>query len=136
MVTGFLFLSFCPVTDKLIATFQKLDFDVISYENCTDTGMVQIMQRMVFEDHTNYDCFVCCILTHGVQGALYGTDGITVPIRDVTGPLGTQGCPSLAGKPKLFFMQACQGHENREAILHFAWRRMLPQIYDLRTLAK
>ena len=119
VVTGFLFLSFCPVADKLIATFQKLDFDVISYENCTDTDMVQIMQRMVFEDHTNYDCFVCCILTHGVQGSLYGTNGLTVPIRDMTGPLRAQSCPSLAGKPKLFFMQACQGREKQEGQLTF-----------------
>ena len=102
------------VTDKLRATFEQLNFHVCTSENLTDTEMVQLVQRMSFEDHSNYDCFVCCILTHGIHGALYGVNGITVPIRDMTGPLRAQGCPTLAGKPKLFFMQACQGRDKQE----------------------
>ena len=102
------------VTDKLRATFEQLNFHVCTYENLTDTEMVQLLQSISIENHSNYDCFVCCILTHGIHGALYGVNGITVPIRDMTGPLRAQGCPTLAGKPKLFFMQACQGRDKQE----------------------
>ncbi|KAK7113275.1 uncharacterized protein [Littorina saxatilis] len=101
--------------DKLHATFTRLNFDTRTIENCTDKQLVQIMGQVAFEDHSNYDCFACCILSHGVQGAVYGVNGMTVPIRDLTSPVRAQACPSLAGKPKLFFLQACQGREKQGA---------------------
>ncbi|XP_076464600.1 uncharacterized protein LOC143296434 isoform X2 [Babylonia areolata] len=103
--------------DKLKETFERLNFQVIGYDNCTDYDMLQIMQRVAVQDHLYFDCFVCCILTHGVLGALYGVNGMTVPIRDMTSPFRSQACPSLAGKPKLFFMQACQGRDKQEGHL-------------------
>lgn len=99
--------------DKLKNTFLDLNFHVTCYDNLTDSQMLQVITRVSVQDHTAYDCFVCCILTHGVLGALYGINGVTVPIKDLTGPLRAQVCPTLAGKPKLFFMQACQGKEKQ-----------------------
>jgi len=56
-------------------------------------------------DHSDYDCFVCCILTHGKSDdVLYAKDD-TFLIEDITRPFGADKCPSLAGKPKLFFVQ-------------------------------
>lgn len=68
-------------------------------------------------DHTAFDCFVCCILTHGVLGHLYGSNGVLVSIKDLTGTFQTNRCTSLAGKPKLFFLQACQGRDKMEGRL-------------------
>lgn len=61
------------------------------------------------EDHEDKDCFVCCILSHGKKGIIYGVDGQEVPIRELTASFTAQNCISLAGKPKVFFIQACQG---------------------------
>jgi hypothetical protein len=47
-------------------------------------------------------------LSHGEQGILYGTDG-TIDIDNFIAPI--KQCKSLAGKPKLFFFQACRGTE-------------------------
>ena len=70
-------------------------------------------------DHKDYDCFVCCILSHGVLSHLYGTNGRLVPIKDLTSVFQTNRCPSLAGKPKLFFLQACQGRDKMAGNLSF-----------------
>lgn len=92
--------------------FRKLDFVVEYHENLTDTGMMQLLVDVAHNiDHKDYDCFVCCILSHGVLSHLYGTNGRLVPIKDLTSVFQTNRCPSLAGKPKLFFLQACQGRD-------------------------
>ena len=55
-------------------------------------------------DHGNSDCFACAILSHGEEGMVYGTDGI-IQIDTLVAPLKGDRCSSLAGKPKLFFIQ-------------------------------
>lgn len=50
-----------------------------------------------------------CVLSHGQRGCFYGTDEEEVNLRDVTQPFTSSQAPTLAGKPKLFFIQACQG---------------------------
>lgn len=42
-------------------------------------------------------------------GAVYGVDGLHVPVQLITNYLNGQNCPSLQSKPKLFFIQACGG---------------------------
>ena len=102
---------FC-LSANLRETFSRLDFDVRYHENLTDTGMMQLLVDIAHNiDHKNFDCFVCCILTHGVLSHLYGTNGKLVAIKDLTSVFQANRCPSLAGKPKLFFLQACQGRD-------------------------
>lgn len=67
-------------------------------------------------DHREMDALVCCVLSHGELGAVYGTDGQLVPIRSITRPFTCSQCPSLARKPKLFFIQACQGKKKQQAV--------------------
>lgn len=62
-------------------------------------------------DHTPYDCFVVVIMAHGGLGELYGVNGDAFPVHRLTFDFSTDKCPSLAGKPKLFFIQACRGDE-------------------------
>ena len=56
------------------------------------------------EDHSDADCFVCVLLTHGKEGRVYGTDGM-VSLDTLTNYFKADECPSLARKPKLFFIQ-------------------------------
>ena len=56
------------------------------------------------EDHSDADCFVCVILSHGTDGHVYGTNG-RVSLDSLIKPFKGDECPSLAGKPKLFFVQ-------------------------------
>ncbi|XP_009944511.1 PREDICTED: caspase-8, partial [Leptosomus discolor] len=89
--------------------FSKLHFTIAEYRDLTAEEIrktVNIYQR---EDHKDKDCFVCCILSHGKKGIIYGVDGHEVPIQELTTSFTGQNCRSLAGKPKVFFVQACQG---------------------------
>jgi len=58
-------------------------------------------------DHSNYDAFVCCFLTHGKLGVLYTSDAKPIRILDIVEYFDDLHCESLRGKPKMFFIQAC-----------------------------
>lgn len=54
------------------------------------------------------------MLSHGEEGCVFGTDENKVALRDLTLPFTSGNAPTLAGKPKLFFIQACQGANYQE----------------------
>ena len=93
--------------ENLKNTFRFLDYRVCQYTNCTAAGMVKIFERLKCID-TNCDSFVCCILSHGRLGEIVGSDSVGVSIHKLTERLSDYSCPGLAGKPKMFFIQACR----------------------------
>lgn len=48
------------------------------------------------------------VLTHGDKGKLYAYDG-AYKCEDLWSRFYKAHCPTLAGKPKIFVIQACQG---------------------------
>ncbi|XP_041847760.1 caspase-8-like [Melanotaenia boesemani] len=63
------------------------------------------------------DAFICCILSHGQKGAVLGTDGNPLYIKQITRIFkGTEQSP-LTGKPKVFLIQACQGCMIQKGVL-------------------
>ncbi|NWH84750.1 CASP8 protein, partial [Aegithalos caudatus] len=93
----------------LTKVFSKLHFRVEEHKDLTADGIRTVLGSFQSKDHEDKDCFVCCILSHGKKGIIYGVDGQEVPIRELTTSFTVQNCNSLAGKPKVFFIQACQG---------------------------
>lgn len=102
--------------DALTETFQKLHFEVMSHKDCTVSKIHEILRAFQRMDHESKDCFICCILSHGDKGIIYGTDGKEASIRELTSYFTGSNCPSLAGKPKVFFIQACQGDSFHKAV--------------------
>ncbi|XP_027735920.1 caspase-8-like isoform X2 [Empidonax traillii] len=90
--------------------FSKLHFRIEEYKDLTADEIRRTVNIFRCEDHEDKDCFVCCVLSHGKKGIIYGVDGQEVAIRELTTSFTVQNCPSLAGKPKVFFIQACQGN--------------------------
>nr|XP_014684690.2 LOW QUALITY PROTEIN: caspase-10 [Equus asinus] len=110
-----------PGTDKdaecLKSVFQWLGFSVHRYDNVTKEGLEKVLQEYRnHPGHASGDCFVFCVLTHGKFGAVYSSDGILIPIREIMSHFTAQRCPALAHKPKLFFIQACQGEEVQPSV--------------------
>ncbi|KAK3589763.1 hypothetical protein CHS0354_021092 [Potamilus streckersoni] len=102
-------------TEYLNQIFTKLNFIVQIKEDLKDFEMARALVDIAQNtDHTRYDCFVCCILSHGALGHVFGSNGKLIPIRDLTSCVQANRCHTLAGKPKLFFIQACQGREKQE----------------------
>ncbi|XP_066263717.1 caspase-8-like isoform X1 [Branchiostoma lanceolatum] len=102
--------------DNLNYIFDKLGFEVTLQEDLTHDQLINLFTEVRRADHRNYDCFVACILSHGSQGQVYGSDSVPVSIRDLAEEIKSTKCPSLSGKPKLFFIQACQGRSEQRGI--------------------
>ena len=56
-------------------------------------------------------CFVCCIMSHGDMGLIYGSDCDFLNIENITDLFNKENCKPLTEKPKLFFIQACRGSQ-------------------------
>lgn len=104
------------LSDALTETFQKLHFEVVSHKDCTVSKIREILRTFQRMDHESKDCFICCLLSHGDKGIIYGTDGKEASIHELTSYFTGSNCPSLAGKPKVFFIQACQGDSFHKAV--------------------
>jgi Caspase domain len=56
------------------------------------------------EDHSERDCVVVAVMSHGDDGILYAKDQQYKPER-LWSYFTSDQCPTLAGKPKIFFIQ-------------------------------
>ncbi|KAM4558518.1 caspase-8 isoform 1-T4 [Odontesthes bonariensis] len=101
---------------SLREVFGWLDFEVQILRDCDSKKILSVLQQLSREDHSHVDCLVCCVLSHGTEGKVYGVDGYTVEITKLMDPFDGQKCPSLVEKPKLFFIQACQGNKEQKAV--------------------
>ena len=86
-----------------------LNFQVEIRRDLNSQDIYNVMREISTLDHSQFDCFVCCLLSHGAHGGIYGTDSELVEIKDITALFKGVACPSLYNKPKLFFIQACRG---------------------------
>ena len=95
--------------DRLTSTFLALGFDVCVKENLEGN----VMDRDIKEIGQRFDCtyqsLVICILSHGKEGCVMGSDWTPVQINSLKYALNSQDCPNLLNKPKIFIIQACQG---------------------------
>ncbi|XP_029874688.1 caspase-9 [Aquila chrysaetos chrysaetos] len=103
---------------KLEKRFKALRFDVLTRRDLEAKAMVSELRKLARQDHRALDCCVVVILSHGCQmshiqfpGGIYGTDGKPVPVEEIVNYFNGSNCPSLRGKPKLFFIQACGGEQ-------------------------
>ncbi|NXA48492.1 CASPA protein, partial [Nothocercus julius] len=100
----------CKDAGELERVFTWLGLEVKIYKDQTSKEIKDLMETWQdSKNHINRDCFICCILSHGDSGAIYGKDGELISIRKIMSYFTAKRCPALAEKPKLFFIQACQG---------------------------
>ncbi|NWV48918.1 CASPA protein, partial [Daphoenositta chrysoptera] len=98
--------------EQLERVFTWLGLDVRTYTDLTSRDIGRLMQTWQhLQDHKDRNCFICCILSHGESGAIYGTDEKLVLTHTLMSHFTAKQCPQLAAKPKLFFIQACQGNK-------------------------
>lgn len=100
----------------LLEVFGWLGFEVQNHRDCDRRKILSLVSDLSRRDHSQMDCFVCCVLSHGLEGAVYGVDGQEVKLSELTDPFDGLNCRSLAEKPKLFFIQACQGSSEQGAV--------------------
>lgn len=98
-------------TDSLRSTLIKLGFNVRIMRGLMSLDIISALRFLSLEDHSYFDCVVVCILSHGTESSVVGPDGISVDIKQLTNIFSNENCPTLANKPKLFFLQMLEQEE-------------------------
>ncbi|KAM9723970.1 caspase-2 isoform 1-T1 [Menidia menidia] len=101
------------VDDEVLRkVFTELDYMVSVHRNLTAQDMRTCIENFCRRpEHSTVDSCVVCLLSHGVEGAVYGTDGQLLQLDWVFQSFDNAHCPLLQNKPKMFFVQACRGDE-------------------------
>ncbi|XP_066910119.1 uncharacterized protein [Clytia hemisphaerica] len=95
--------------------FGWLQFKVETKENVGRSQMLKILRDYALDDrNVNHDCLVICILSHGYEKGIYCNDGQEMDFAEMREYFNGKNCPNLNGKPKLFYIQACQGSGKAE----------------------
>ncbi len=99
--------------DALEETLKMLGYTVhIETDLKRDEIIPKVLEHAEKDKHC--DSFICCILAHGNQGVVFGSDGKEVEIKKISKELNT--IKQLRGNPKIFFFQACQGSDAPKGI--------------------
>jgi caspase-like apoptosis-related cysteine protease len=96
--------------DRLSARLQELDFQVRCFDNLTWNEINIELLKLAEEDHSDSDCVVVTVMSHGDEGRIYAKDRY-YKAEQLWSYFTSDQCPTLAGKPKIFFIQACQGDQ-------------------------
>ncbi|XP_052345192.1 caspase-2-like [Oncorhynchus keta] len=98
--------------EVLRKVFTELDYIVTVRRDLTAQGMRECIEQFgTRQQHQTVSSCVVCLLSHGVEGAIYGTDGQLLELDWVFEAFDNAHCPLLQNKPKMFFIQACRGEE-------------------------
>uniref|UniRef100_A0A8C6DCH3 CASP8 and FADD-like apoptosis regulator n=1 Tax=Moschus moschiferus TaxID=68415 RepID=A0A8C6DCH3_MOSMO len=96
-------------TDILRETFTSLDYEVKHFLYLTMTDITDILREVAqMPQHQDSDSFVCILVSRGGSQSVFGVDQTHtgVPLDHIRRMFMADMCPSLSGKPKLFFIQS------------------------------
>eukprot|EP00094_Tigriopus_californicus_P003211 TCALIF_03091-PB protein Name:"Similar to Caspase-1 (Spodoptera frugiperda)" AED:0.13 eAED:0.13 QI:0/0/0.33/0.66/0.5/0.66/3/83/463 len=96
--------------ENLKRTLRQLGFEVRPFNDLPFRDIERLLEECALENHDDADCIWVSVLSHGEMGILYASDHAYKPDR-LWSHFNAERCPSLAGKPKMFFIQACQGDQ-------------------------
>ncbi|XP_071399010.1 caspase-8-like [Centroberyx affinis] len=92
--------------DRALKSFASLsDISQLNVKEWSDSGFTDLKKP----PPQHGDAFICCIMSHGDTGGVSGLDGALLPINEITKTFNGVKCSALINKPKVFFIQACQG---------------------------
>ena len=97
-------------SSRICKRLQLLGFQVDKRQDVTTKEIMTILDQYANEDHSEADCFVCVLLSHGEPDVIFGHDG-KVELVDIFQKFDGIHCPTLVGKPKIFIIQACRGRQ-------------------------
>ncbi|RUS82190.1 hypothetical protein EGW08_010072, partial [Elysia chlorotica] len=98
--------------------FTRLGFKLEVFENYNSQALLESLSRVSSEDFSEIDCLAVAISTHGGEGRtdaqttedFISTSGTKIKTSVILQMFIDEKCPTLVGKPRLFFLQACRGY--------------------------
>lgn len=94
----------CCLLQQSLAHMQ---FQVKTYNDCSLKELRHHIKRASQQDHSKNDCLLIALLTHSRNERLCAKDG-EYYLNDVWSTFTADQCPTLAGKPKLLLVEACE----------------------------
>lgn len=96
---------------RMKALFEAFHFNCIVRSDLSAQDMKSLLSWAAqSKQQQGADCLVVILMSHGKQDLIDGSDGEQLHlVDDVYSLFNNENCPSLQGKPKLFFIQACRG---------------------------
>ncbi|GFO30920.1 caspase-2 [Plakobranchus ocellatus] len=99
--------------DNLSNLLCQLHFHVIVYNDKDGLSAQEMVNKLKdfakLREHADMDACFVCLLSHGEEGFIFGTDGKRIPLEEIFMLFGNTNCRGLIGKPKVFIIQACRG---------------------------
>ncbi|EDO39629.1 predicted protein, partial [Nematostella vectensis] len=99
-------------TASLVRLWKAYDFEVPEpYLDLSYDETKAAVNKLALKDYSQYDCLAIFLMSHGKEDFIYTSDGGELKINEIRKRFSNARCRSLAGKPKLFFIQACRGEK-------------------------
>ncbi|XP_070569319.1 caspase-8-like [Ptychodera flava] len=93
---------------------EYLKYKVELHEDLNYEDLMSKLKRYREDNHKDYDSFVCFFMSHGNENGVITSDHKNVKMEDIRNMFVGSKCPSLEGKPKMFFIQACRGDRQHQ----------------------
>nr|CAD7460378.1 unnamed protein product [Timema tahoe] len=87
---------------RLAHVLTELGFQVYIHHDLKYQQIMDVIAQVSGADHSDNDCLLVTVMTHGDPGVLHSRDR-KYQVRELWEPFTV--IPTLAGKPKLFFIQ-------------------------------
>ncbi|XP_018784307.1 PREDICTED: caspase-8 isoform X2 [Bactrocera latifrons] len=94
--------------DRLKDVFSLFGYKPKVFEDLTHLELMHRIRETV-KLSFQFDSLIVCILSHGTEGSVYGSNSIPVEISEIEHIITGD---TLVGKPKLLIIQACQKDES------------------------
>lgn len=89
---------------KILSNF---GFNVKVHEDLESREIHQKIQDASEKNHESNNSLLIIVMSHGNENGVIYTNDFKIEVKDFWDPF--KNCPSLVGKPKIFFIQACRG---------------------------
>lgn len=84
------------------------------FRNLKARDLLYYIDDLTRRDFDEYASLIVCILSHGDENVVFGTDLVNLNINDLKYKFNSYDCPKLSGKLKIWIIQACQGNESQK----------------------
>ncbi|KAK7080777.1 hypothetical protein SK128_011666 [Halocaridina rubra] len=102
-------------------SFERLQYNVTVHWNLIKKSFLNELIKICEADHSECDSLVVIFMSHGgidekTNLEFLETFDLKVNTIELWKKVTPEKCPTLAGKPKMFFIQACRGADADEGI--------------------
>ncbi|KAK4323216.1 hypothetical protein Pmani_006067 [Petrolisthes manimaculis] len=104
-----------------VKAFKHLGFDTEEHWDLKRDDLKLVLKKVAATDHSQHDALAVIFMSHGGLNEKNNREFICVYDGKVDTSVlwenfTAEKCPSLAGKPKMFFIQACRGEATDKGI--------------------